>query len=446
MCIEPYRNKNLKYVPIGDVLSFSQYGISIEMNEEGAGTRIYRMNEISNMLCDRDILKHADLSANEVAAYKLNDKDVLFNRTNSQTFVGRTGLFRKLSNEDIVFASYLIRVNPDPEIVTPEYLIAFLNTKYGVLDVKRRARISINQSNVNAEELKRVELPILCDELQMQITLSFDRAIGLIQASERKYQQAQAFLLSELRLADWQPKRQQTFVRSYSDARRAGRNDAEYFQPRYDEIISAIKSYPGGWATQGKLVQLKDREFKPDDRTTYKYIELANIGGSGEITDCMVEQGQDLPSRARRRVATGDVIVSSIEGSLSSIALIDVEYHHALCTTGFHVINSQQINVETLLVILKSVVGQLQLKKGCSGTILTAINKDELSKLVLPVLPEEKQTQIQERITESFNFRKRSKHLLECAKRAVEVAIEQDEQAAIDWLENQTAETQIGLS
>ena len=37
---------------------------------------------------------------------------------------------------------------------------------------------------------------------------------------------------------------------------------------------------------------------------------------------------------------------------------------------------------------------------------------------------------------ESFNGRKRAKNLLECAKRAVEIAIEQDEQAAIEWLES----------
>ena len=124
---------------------------------------------------------------------------------------------------------------------------------------------------------------------------------------------------------------------------------------------------------------------------------------------------------------------------MSSVALIDAEYDHALCSTGFHVINSKEINAETLLVLLKSAVGQLQLKKGCSGTILTAINKDELSSLVLPIIPDNEQTQIQQKVAESFNLRKRSKHLLECAKRAVEIAIERDEQTAIDWLQGQTA-------
>ena len=443
LCFEPHRNKSLNYVPIGDVISFSQYGISIKMNEERIGTKIYRMNEISNMMCERNILKYAPISNEEIETYKLKDKDVLFNRTNSQVFVGRTGIFRKFSDEDIVFASYLVRINPDLEIITPEYLTAFLNTKYGVRDVKRRARISINQSNVNPEELKRVEIPLLCDELQTKITLSFDKAFHLIQASEAKYHQAQTLLLSELGFAVWEPKHRLTFVQNYSSAQRAERIDADYFQPKYEEIVQAIKSYTGGWNRLRNLLNLKAQNYHPEDKQEYKYIELANIAGNGEITDCMITQGQDLPSRARRKVTMGDVIVSSIEGSLDSIALISEEYDHALCSTGFHVVNSKTFNSETLLVLLKSIVGQLQLKKGCSGTILTAINKDEFGKVILPIIVEEKQTQIQQKVVESFNLRKQSKHLLECAKRAVEMAIEQDEQTAIDWLEDETGSTAL---
>ncbi|MCY3722357.1 MAG: hypothetical protein OXG97_09070 [Candidatus Poribacteria bacterium] len=49
---------------------------------------------------------------------------------------------------------------------------------------------------------------------------------------------------------------------------------------------------------------------------------------------------------------------------------------------------------------------------------------------------EDKQRGIQQKFIESFNLRKRAKDLLECAKRAVETAIEQNERTAIDWLES----------
>ncbi len=253
------------------------------------------------------------------------------------TIVGRTGIFRKFSEEDIVFASYLVRINPDPEIITPEYLTAFLNTKYGVLDVKRRTRISINQSNVNPEELKRVEIPLLCHELQTKITLSFDKAFHLIQASEAKYHQAQTLLLSELGLADWQPKPRLTFVKNYSNAQRTERIDAEYFQPKYEEIVHAIKSYN-----------------------------------------------------------------------------------------------------EYLTLVLNSILTKEQVNRDVGGSVILHWRPDQVQGTVIPILPTEKQDQIQQKVTESFNLRKQSKHLLECAKRSVEMAIEQDEQTAIDWLEDET--------
>ena len=312
LCFEPYRNPSLRYVPIGDTLISSQYGVSIEMNEDGIGTKIYRMNEISNVLADSDVSKYAELTDSEIAEYRLQDRDILFNRTNSLKFVGRTGIFRKFHDDDVTFASYLVRLSPNKNIVTPEYLTAFLNTKYGALDVKRRARISINQSNVNPEELKRVGIPLLSHELQRKITLSFDKAFILIQSSEAQYRDTQALLLSELGLADWHPKRQPESVRNFSDVWGTGRMDAEYFQPKYDEIVDAIKGYSGGWDTQSNLVRLKDRNFNPDADTKYKYIELANIRGNGEIYDCMIAEGGELPSRARRKVAVGDVIVSSV--------------------------------------------------------------------------------------------------------------------------------------
>ncbi len=56
----------------------------------------------------------------------------------------------------------------------------------------------------------------------------------------------------------------------------------------------------------------------------------------------------------------------------------------------------------------------------------------------IPLLETEKQQQIQENIIESYNLSKRSKQLLDVAKRAVEIAIEQDEQTATNWLENET--------
>ena len=89
---EPIKNPVLIYEKIGNLLINAQYGISISMNEDGEGYPIYRMNEIHNMLCDIDVSKYAKISSSELQTFKLNDRDVLFNRTNSLEWGGMCGI------------------------------------------------------------------------------------------------------------------------------------------------------------------------------------------------------------------------------------------------------------------------------------------------------------------------------------------------------------------
>ena len=436
---EPYKNKSIKYVPIGNVLTSSHYGASIEMNENGVGTKIYRMNEISDMLCDRNISKYAELSDNQIETYKLKDRDVLFNRTNSKEFVGRTGIFRKFSDEDIVFASYLVRVNPDPKIVTPEYLTAFLNTKYGVIDIKRRARHSINQSNVNLEEVKRIEIPLLCNQLQNGITLSFNKAFDLIQASEVVYHQAQTLLLTELGLADWQPKQQLTFVKNFSDTKSTERIDADYFQPKYDELVNAIKNYPSGWDTLGNLVTLKkcievgSGEYLEDG---IPFVRVSNLS-SFEITEEKYISEELYAEIQEHQPQKGEIL-------LSKDATPGIAYHlreqpqKMIPSSGILRLKrkTDKIGNDYLTLVFNSVLTQEQVNRDVGGSVILHWRPDQVAGIVIPILDQGKQTEIEQKVIESFNLRKQAKNLLEHAKRAVEIAIEQDEQTAIDWLES----------
>jgi hypothetical protein len=76
----------------------------------------------------------------------------------------------------------------------------------------------------------------------------------------------------------------------------------------------------------------------------------------------------------------------------------------------------------------------MQLKKGCNGTILTAINKDEFSRIILPKISDQIQQAIKKKISLVYETRAKSKHLIEIAKRGIEMAIEQDEKTAAEWI------------
>lgn len=204
----------------------------------------------------------------------------------------------------------------------------------------------------------------------------------------------------------------------------SGRLDAEYYHPKYEDYRKLITGYANGWDTVANLCRLKDGNYNPESDANYRYIELANIGKMGDITGCSHSRGEELPSRARRMVRKGNVIVSSIEGSLDSCALVTKAYDGSLCSTGFYVVDSHVINPETLLLLFKSVPVRNLMKRGCSGTILSAIGKDEFSSLPLPLIPEKAQREIAERLQQSMSLRNEAERLLEEAKFQVEQAIE----------------------
>ncbi|TWS99265.1 restriction endonuclease subunit S [Streptococcus cuniculipharyngis] len=377
------------------------------------------------MLCDFSVSKYANVSNLEKETFLLKDRDVLFNRTNSFEWVGRTGIFYQQDDSDFIFASYLVRFVPNEDIILPEYLTAYLNTKYGIWDLKRRARQSINQTNINPEEVKETFIPLLDRDFQLKIKDCFDNAKLSLKKSQNIYIEAETLLLDNLGLTDFQAIQNPVNIKSLKDSfLQTGRLDAEFYQPIYEQLEKFIQTHSNGFEKLGKVCRLHDENYTPNENQEYDYIELSNIGKSGEITGSTKALGKDLPSRARRKVRTNQVMISSIEGSLQSCAIVPPHYDNSLCSTGFYVLSSDKINAETLLVLFKSSLMQQILKKNCSGTILTAINKEDLLNIPLPIISQNTQEKIAEYIRQSNDLREQAQQLLTEAKASVENEIE----------------------
>jgi hypothetical protein len=111
--------------------------------------------------------------------------------------------------------------------------------------------------NRTPRDLKEIQVFIPSNKLQSLIESIIKKSFDGTSKSKTFYNQAQALLLFELGLSSWQPKHQLSFIKNYSDTNKAERIDAEYFQPKYDEIVKAIKSYSGGWNTLGNITSIK---------------------------------------------------------------------------------------------------------------------------------------------------------------------------------------------
>lgn len=356
--------------------------------------------------------------------------DVLITRTGAN--FGQTAIYNK--NVKAIGSSHVLILRNT--FLNQSYLAVFLNTKYGRKMIDK-GMYGAAQPEIAPYYLYNIPIPIFSEAFQLNIEKILKLSTLKEQDSINIYSQAETLLLETIGLNNFEPSKEAVNIKSFKESfLSTGRLDAEYYQKKYDDYISLIKAYSNGYDTLQKVCKLSDKNFNPEDNTKYNYIELADIGKSGEITGCTTALGNELPSRARRKVFTNDVVISSIEGSLNSCAMVTEEYNNALCSTGFYVINSDKINSETLLVLFKSEPMQNILKQNCSGTILTAINKTEFQNIPVPIIDYSIQEKIAALVEESFKLKKQSEQLLETAKRAVEVAIEDGEEKGMEVMNN----------
>lgn len=413
----------VRYVDVSDG---NHAGISDKFTDEGvpyyrgqdSGTFFI---ENSNPICiDKDSFKMPIMSRSH-----LKKNDVLL------SIVGTIGAVSLVySNREATCSCKLAILRPK-NADNAELLAVFLNSKYGQMQIARYTRGAV-QKGLILEDMDQLIMPKFGEDFRSAICSLVVRAFEQDASANVSITDAQAMLSACLDLTDGKTPNMPIAVKKLSESlMKSGRLDAEYYQPKYEGITKSLHTTE---IVQSICNRIYDDNYVPQEDSEYRYIELANVGNNGIISGVETIAGRDLPSRARRKVRKGQVIISSIEGSLQSCALITDEYDGALCSTGFFVMDSDRMNSETLLVLFKSEPIQALLKQRCSGTILTAISKDELLNMPLPYIDEDIQKQIAAKIQESFDLRRKSKELLEYAKQAVEMAIEQGEEAALEWL------------
>ena len=468
--------------PFGSTLkshSYLQEGVPFVRVQNIKGGFEIQKNEIVYISeKDNDALKNSQLVVDDLVLSKVGNTIGYYARVDEE--LERCNISE--NNIGIKLSSYYV--------ARRHYILAFLNSSYGKTLTLRK--ISGNaQPKLNVSDINDIPIPQRSEIFESQISFLIIESREIKHRSIAIYAQAEALLLKSLGLnhppleggsksqlagdsgrgfnlktnsnfnsikkfSDPSPNASHSTlpqgegnssqycyntsinIKSFKDSfATTSRLDAEYYQPKYENYQNHVFSYQEGWSPLEKVCDLKDKNYSPNDEKFYQYIELADINKSGGITGFSKELGKDLPSRARRKVNAGDVLISSIEGSLSSCAIVGKEFENSLCSTGFYVIKSDKINSETLLVLFKSDLMQNILKQSCSGTILTAINKDEFLKIPLPLINPKTQSQISLLIQESFALKSKSEKLLELAKKAVEMAIEESEEGAMKFINQQ---------
>ena len=311
------------------------------------------------------------------------------------------------------------------------YLAAFLMSKFGFIQAQRGGSGGVQQM-ITLERLRNFVVPSFTPNLYSKIYKLVTDAYNSKNQSIIHFNQAEQVLLERLGFLDFSLAHSLCTVKGLMNSfYTSGRIDGEYHQERYDFIEAKISSTH----TVKSLCRINDGRFIPEKRE-YNYIELSNIGDFGNITGQTTALFNNLPSRARRLVKKGQVIISSIEGSLSSCAMITDENDGSICSTGFYIVESNKINTETLLILFKSPPIQTLMRRRCSGTILTAISKGALEQMPLPEIDKNIQYIISDEVQKSIKLRHQFRESLNVAIKAVEIAIEKNENCALSFIDS----------
>jgi len=323
--------------------------------------------------------------------------------------------------------------------INPYFVSTFLNSKHGQNQINRLRTVT-GQPNINMSLIREILIPHISSKFQEKVEDVVRTAEKIAEESKATYTAAEDLLLESLGLKDFQPTQQNVNIKSFKDSfLSSGRLDAEYYQPKYEEIEAKIRNSNFGFCkvkdcfSQNKSTYAKDKEG-------FNYIEISDISvADGNVSFNFIET-PDLPANAKIKLDTGDMLVSKVRPNRGAVAIINFEKEDLICSGAFTVLRQNAdspIKSETLQIFLRTkLFSDLLLKFNC-GTSYPVIKDEDILNLDIPIISPETQTQIAEKIQTSFTLRQQSEKLLERAKRAVEIAIEESEGTAMDYINKQ---------
>lgn len=110
------------------------------------------------------------------------------------------------------------------------------------------------------------------------------------------------------------------------------------------------------------------------------YIDIGNVDSQGRVHDIINYRFEDAPSRARRIVRDGDVIISTVRTYLQAIAPIEDPQDNLVVSTGFAVVRpSQKLDHRFCKYALRANRFLWEVQSRSTGVSYPAINASDLA-------------------------------------------------------------------
>jgi len=388
---------------VGNLCSTLQYGTSEKSSSEGK-IAVLRMGNITHL----GELNYDDLvftsNDDDIAKYTLISRDLLFNRTNSSEWVGKTAIYR--GEIPAIYAGYIIRFRPI--LLNLEYVNHVMNSGYEKEYCQSVKTDGVNQSNINSQKLAKFLIPIPPLQEQLRIVSKIREIfISIERLEENKLSLKQFIKQAKSKLLDLAIRGK--LVPQDTDDEPASVL-LERIRNKHDEKKSPsdISYYPfeipKSWVWAYGYECFNPMGNKRPTGETFRYIDINSIDNKKHIiTEARYLNVSDAPSRASRSIDVGDTLFSMVRPYLKNIAYIDEDYYNCIASTGFFVCKPNRMLYPKYLyyLMLSSYVidGLNNFMKGDNSPSINNIN---ITSFLYPIPPLTEQNRIVGRIETIF--------------------------------------------
>lgn len=327
------------------------------------------------------------------------------------------------------------------------FVWAFLNSELGQKIIYRKVNGTVPLT-IDKDAIRTLYLPIFSDNIQLVIDKIVIDSANLLSQSKEEYAKAETLLLQTLGLDNFSPSTEKVNIKSFKDSFcTSGRLDAEYYQIKYEEMIDHITSQH--YAKLSSLVSI-EKSIEPgsdayteDDEEGLPFLRVADYSKFGltkpqkQLKQSFVNANSKL---IKKLIPKANTILFSKDGSVGEAYCLrqDADFITSGAILHLKINESTQVLPDYLTLVLNSKLVKMQSERDAGGSIILHWRVGEIEEVVVPLVDMAIQQQIAQSVQQSFTLKAQSEHLLEVAKRAVEIAIEQDEQTAIDYMNEQT--------
>lgn len=314
--------------------------------------------------------------------------------------------------------------------INQEVLFAFLLSNE-VQNILKWSQEGSNHPRFSQSLLCKLKIPIPSEITQKRVVELIIKSNEYFLLANRKYKEAEGFLMTELGVRDFKISSEKTNTIKYSDYKNSLRLDSRYYLPKYEDALQIINKSGYEILTVSDILDEPIKSGATPLAGTNAYIgkdygvpffRIVNIKNYQLITEDLLYIRPDIHKTTLKRsqIKPGDVLFS-IAGTIGICAVVPETITEGNINQALAILRLKtDFNPYFVSIYFNSIIGRLISEKISRPVVQSNLNLTELATLKIPNFPKTTQNKIASLVRDSFELKKESKNLIKIAIGEVE--------------------------